>query len=78
MTKTSNKAVMVLHPYIQITFKARLATETETKESLKKLFSTGEQQVMCDEKKKKRKQEKNTYVKLSVPNDLRRWKNRGS
>lgn len=63
MTKTSNKAVMVLHPYIQITFKARLATETETKESLKKLFSTGEQQVMCDEKKKKKKARKKHLCK---------------
>lgn len=45
--KTSNKAVMVLHYYIQITFEVGLATKTETKESLKKLFSTGEQQVIC-------------------------------
>lgn len=72
---------MALHYYIQITFQAGFATKTETKESLKKLFSTGEQQVIfffnlnitaAEEK------EKNTYVKLLVPNDLRRWKNRGS
>ena len=64
MTKTSNKAVMVLHPYIQITFKARLATETETeRKSEKVVFHRWTAGYVWWKKKKKKKARKKHLCK---------------